>query len=107
MRILLVEDDEALADVTARGLRQAGLAVDLAPDGESAIESASVNSYDVVVLDRQLPGINGDDVCRALLRLETPPRILMLTAAGNLDAPGLRLRSAPTTTCRNHSLWPN
>ncbi len=85
MRILLVEDDEALADVTARGLRQAGLAVDLAPDGESAIESASVNSYDVVVLDRQLPGIHGDDVCRALLRLETPPRILMLTAAGNLD----------------------
>ena len=85
MRILLVEDDEALADVTARGLRQAGLAVDLAPDGESAIESASVNTYDVVVLDRQLPGIHGDDVCRALLRLETPPRILMLTAAGNLD----------------------
>ena len=85
VRTLLVEDDEALADVTARGLRQAGLAVDLAPDGESAIESASVNAYDVVVLDRQLPGIHGDDVCRALLRLETPPRILMLTAAGNLD----------------------
>ena len=85
MRILLVEDDEALADVTARGLRQAGLAVDLAPDGESAIGSASVNAYDVVVLDRQLPGIHGDDVCRSLLRLETPPRILMLTAAGNLD----------------------
>jgi DNA-binding response OmpR family regulator len=85
VRTLLVEDDEALADVTARGLRQAGLAVDLAPDGESAIESASVNAYDVVVLDRQRPGIHGDDVCRALLRLETPPRILMLTAAGNLD----------------------
>jgi two-component system, OmpR family, response regulator VanR len=85
VRILLVEDDEALADVTARGLRQAGLAVDLALDGEAAIENASVNAYDVVVLDRQLPGIHGDDVCRALLRLETPPRILMLTAAGNLD----------------------
>jgi DNA-binding response OmpR family regulator len=66
-------------------LRQAGLAVDLALDGEAAIENASVNAYDVVVLDRQLPGIHGDDVCRALLRLETPPRILMLTAAGNLD----------------------
>jgi DNA-binding response OmpR family regulator len=85
VRILLVEDDEALADVTARGLRQAALAVDLATDGEAAIESAAVNTYDVVVLDRQLPGIHGDDVCRALLRLKSPPRILMLTAAGNLD----------------------
>jgi DNA-binding response OmpR family regulator len=85
VRILLVEDDEALADVIARGLRQAGLAVDIAPDGESAIESASINEYDVVVLDRQLPGIHGDDVCRALLRRDAPPRILMLTAAGNLD----------------------
>jgi DNA-binding response OmpR family regulator len=85
VRILLVEDDEALADVTARGLRQAGLAVDFAPDGESAIEGASVNAYDVVVLDRQLPGVHGDDVCRAVLRLPTPPRVLMLTAAGNID----------------------
>jgi DNA-binding response OmpR family regulator len=85
VRILLVEDDVALADVIARGLRQAGLAVDLAPDGESATESAAVNTYDVVVLDRQLPGIHGDDVCRALLRLDMPPRIVMLTAAGNLD----------------------
>ena len=85
MRILLVEDDEALADVVARGLRQSGFAVDIAPNGESAIGSASINGHDVVVLDRQLPGIHGDDVCRALLRLDVPPRILMLTAAGNLD----------------------
>ena len=85
MRILLVEDDEALADVVARGLRQAGLAVDVVYDGERAIESASVNSYDVIVLDRQLPGIHGDDVCRAVLQLPTSPRILMLTAAGNID----------------------
>jgi DNA-binding response OmpR family regulator len=85
MRVLVVEDDAALADVTARGLRQAGMAVDLSPDGESAIEQVEVNAYDVVVLDRQLPGIHGDDVCRAILHLELPPRILMLTAAGNLD----------------------
>jgi DNA-binding response OmpR family regulator len=85
VRILVVEDDAALADVVARGLRQAGFAVDAAPDGERALEAAEVNGYDVVVLDRQLPGIHGDDVCRALLRLGTPPRILMLTAAGNID----------------------
>jgi DNA-binding response OmpR family regulator len=85
MRVLVVEDDAALADVVARGLRQAGFAVDVVPDGERALESAEVNGYDVVVLDRQLPGIHGDDVCRALLRLGTPPRILMLTAAGNID----------------------
>ena len=85
MRVLVVEDDEALADVTARGLRQAGMAVDISPDGEAALEQAEINAYDVVLLDRQLPGMHGDDVCRALLRMELPPRILMLTAAGNLD----------------------
>ena len=85
MRTLLVEDDAALADVVARGLRQAGLAVDISCDGESAIESAAVNTYDVIVLDRQLPGIHGDVVCRELLKLPIPPRVLMLTAAGNLD----------------------
>jgi len=85
VRVLLVEDDEALADVVTRGLRQAGLAVDCAPDGEIAIERASVNGYDVVVLDRHLPGIHGDEVCRVILRLDLPPRILMLTAAGQLD----------------------
>ena len=85
MRTLLVEDDDALASVVARGLRQAGLAVDRCADGESAIETLSINAYDVVVLDRQLPGIHGDEVCRAALRLEHPPRVLMLTAAGAID----------------------
>ena len=73
MRTLLVEDDAALADVIARGLRQAGLAVDVAADGESAIESATVNAYDVIVLDRQLPGIHGDQVCRELLHCRLRP----------------------------------
>jgi DNA-binding response OmpR family regulator len=86
VRVLVVEDEAALADVVARGLRQAGLAVDVASDGEEALTKAEVTPYDVVVLDRGLPGIHGDDVCRALLRTSPTPRILMLTAAGNVDA---------------------
>lgn len=86
MRILVIEDDEALADVLARGLRQNGLAVDLAEDGETGVEKAEITPYDVVVLDRGLPGISGDEVCTALIAMETTPRILMLTAAGNVDA---------------------
>jgi DNA-binding response OmpR family regulator len=86
MRILVVEDEVALADVVARGLRQAGLAVDVANDGEVALAKAEVTPYEVVVLDRQLPGMHGDDVCRQLLARTPMPRIIMLTAAGNVDA---------------------
>ena len=86
MRVLVVEDEEALADVVARGLRQAGLAVDLASDGEEALVKAEIMPYDVVVLDRGLPVVHGDDVCRALLRTSPTPRVIMLTAAGTLDA---------------------
>ena len=86
MRVLVTEDEEALADVVGRGLRQAGFAVDLAYDGEEALEKAEVTTYDVVVLDRQLPGVHGDIVCRRLIEMPSPPRIIMLTAAGNVDA---------------------
>ena len=86
MRVLVVEDEEALADVIARGLRQSGLSIDIALDGEEALEKASISPYEVVVLDRMLPGIQGDDVCRELVTWPAPPRILMLTAAGNVDA---------------------
>ena len=86
MRVLVVEDEASLADVVARGLRQAGLAVDLAYDGEAALEKAVATPYEVVVLDRGLPGIPGDEVCRELLTANPAPRILMLTAAGNVDA---------------------
>jgi DNA-binding response OmpR family regulator len=86
MRVLVTEDEVGLADVVGRGLRQAGFAVDLAYDGEEALEKAEATSYDVVVLDRQLPGIHGDVVCRQLIELPSPPRIIMLTAAGNVDA---------------------
>ena len=86
MRVLVVEDEAALADVIARGLRQSGLAVDVALDGEEALDKADLTPYEVVVLDRQLPGVHGDDVCRQLAGRPDPARILMLTAAGNVDA---------------------
>ena len=74
MRVLIAEDDEFLAKTVATGLRREGMAVDVALDGDAALEHAAVNRYDVVVLDRDLPGVHGDDVCRALAagRSETP-----------------------------------
>lgn len=86
MRVLLVEDDAQLADVTARGLRGAGLAVDLARTGEEALELADMNAYPVIVLDRNLPGMSGDEVCRHLLDQPEAPRIIMLTAAGSIES---------------------
>lgn len=83
MRILVVEDDSQLSDATCRGLRQAGFAVDQAFDGDIALEKTAHTNYDVVVLDRDLPGIHGDDVCRYLL--DRPARVLMLTALGRTD----------------------
>jgi DNA-binding response OmpR family regulator len=79
MRVLVVEDEEVLADAISRGLRWEGMAVDVALDGDTALEKASITPYDVVVLDRDLPGVHGDDVCRRLAGRTT--RILMLTAA--------------------------
>ncbi len=81
MRVLIVEDDEVLAAAVASGLRREGMAIDVVLDGEAALEHAQVNSYDVVVLDRDLPGVHGDDVCRALAAQRSASRILMLTAA--------------------------
>jgi len=85
VRVLVVEDDAALADVIARGLRLESLAVDVADDGQEALDKAEITTYDVVVLDRDLPVVHGDDVCRQLARSNRGERILMLTAAGNLD----------------------
>jgi DNA-binding response OmpR family regulator len=84
MRILIVEDEPALAATVARGLRAEGMAVDTAGDGASALEKLDVNDYDVVVLDRDLPGVHGDDVCRHLSQSGATTRILMLTAAGSI-----------------------
>ena len=85
MRVLIIEDDERLADVVARGLRQAGMAIDIALDGEAGLEKAMVNRYEVVLLDRDLPRVHGDEVCHRLTQREEAPRILMLTASGTLD----------------------
>ena len=85
MRVLIAEDELRLADAIARGLRKQGMAVDLAPDGEQALMKARVVRYDVLVLDRDLPGIHGDDVCRTVRGERPDTGILMLTAAGTLE----------------------
>ena len=85
MRVLVVEDMPRQANRIAEGLRDQGIAVDVAYDGHEAIAKANVNPYDVVLLDRDLPGIHGDQVCEILVHSEHPPMILMLTAAGGPD----------------------
>ena len=85
VRVLVVEDEELLADAIARGLRREGMAVDVALDGAEALDKAGVNRYDVVVLDRDLPLVHGDEVCRQLVASGDQPRILMLTASGAVD----------------------
>jgi DNA-binding response OmpR family regulator len=85
MRILVVEDEPLLADAVAEGLRHAAFAVDVVYDGGAALERVAVNDYDVVVLDRDLPVVHGDDVCRALARRGGEVRVLMLTAAAGID----------------------
>ncbi|MEU6711646.1 response regulator transcription factor [Nonomuraea sp. NPDC046802] len=85
MRVLVVEDERMLADAIAEWLREETHAVDLAHDGAAALERIAVNDYDVVVLDRDLPRVHGDDVCRELVESRPDARVLMLTAAAQLD----------------------
>jgi DNA-binding response OmpR family regulator len=93
VRILVAEDERMLADSIAEGLRAEALAVDVVYDGDSALERLGVNDYDVVVLDRDLPVVHGDDVCRAVVESGSLVRVLMLTAAVTVPArvDGLRL----------------
>lgn len=84
MRVLVVEDQPDLANSVARVLRREGMAVDVAYDGGAALERATVVEYDVVVLDRDLPVVHGDQVCRALIDRGAATRILMLTASGTI-----------------------
>jgi DNA-binding response OmpR family regulator len=81
MRVLVVEDERLLADTITAGLRNRAIAVDVAYDGDAALERLAVNDYDVIVLDRDLPVVSGDDVCRTLVESGAETRILMLTAA--------------------------
>jgi DNA-binding response OmpR family regulator len=85
IRVLLVEDERPLAAALARWLRRQGMAVDVAHDGEVALAKAHLVPYDVVVLDRHLPVVHGDEVCRRLVAADSPTRILMLTAADSTD----------------------
>ncbi|WP_433329049.1 response regulator transcription factor [Spirillospora sp. CA-294931] len=86
MRVLIAEDERMLADSIAEGLRQEALAVDVAYDGAGALERLQVNDYDVLVLDRDLPGVHGDEVCRSIVDSGALVRVLMLTAAGDVSA---------------------
>jgi DNA-binding response OmpR family regulator len=84
VRVLLADDERLLADTVADGLRRLAMAVDVCYDGEAAMERLSVNSYDVAVLDRDMPKASGDDVCRWLVGSALGTRILILTAAGGI-----------------------
>ena len=84
MRVLVAEDFEILAQAIATGLRREGMAVDVALDGDGALESLAVTRYDVVVLDRDLPAVHGDEVCRRIMAGGSGSRVLMLTAASTV-----------------------
>ena len=84
MRVLVVEDQAELAQSIARVLRREGIAVDIANDGPQALQRAGVVDYDVIVLDRDLPGIHGDEVCRRIVAKAAHTRVLMLTASGRI-----------------------
>jgi DNA-binding response OmpR family regulator len=85
MRVLVVEDHERLARAVAEGLRREGMAVDLSLDGADALSHIALNRYDVVVLDRDLPAVHGDQVCRKLVEQKSETRVLMLTAATTIS----------------------
>ena len=85
MRVLVVEDHVELAATVATGLRRAGMAVDIAHDGDTALRSAAINSYDVIVLDRDIPGTHGDQVCEKLAAQGGRARVLMLTASTGIE----------------------
>src|SRR3954469_11416777 len=83
-RVLVVEDHPVMSAAIATGLRREGMAVDVALDGRAALEHLAVTRYDVIVLDRDLPGVHGDEVCRRIVAGGSGSRVLMLTAAGTV-----------------------
>jgi DNA-binding response OmpR family regulator len=85
VRVLVVEDEVPLADAVVRGLRRHGMTVDVAYDGDDGFGKATAADYDVIVLDRDLPGMSGDDICRSLTA-EIPTRVVMLTASTSAAA---------------------
>ena len=105
MRVLIVEDQVTLADDIADGLRDQGMAADVAYDGASGLEKALLNRYDVVVLDRDLPKVHGDAICAALAGASSEARILMLTASGTVGdrVEGLNLGADDYLVSRSRS----
>jgi DNA-binding response OmpR family regulator len=85
VRVLVIEDDHELAEAVGTGLRREQMAVDIALDGPAGLERALVNGYDVIVLDRDLPGMHGDDLCAELMAARRRSRVLMLTAAATIE----------------------
>ena len=85
MRVLVIEDDAELAHAIGVGLRRTDMAVDVAADGATGLVRALDTNYDVIVLDRDLPGVHGDDICRRVVESDCRSRVLMLTAAGTPD----------------------
>jgi DNA-binding response OmpR family regulator len=85
MRVLVIEDDAELAEAIGTGLRRERMAVDIALDGPAGLDRALVTGFDVIVLDRDLPGLHGDDVCAGLLAAGGRSRVLMLTAAATIE----------------------
>jgi DNA-binding response OmpR family regulator len=85
MRVLVIEDDTELAEAIGVGLRREQMAVDIAHDGPAGLDLALVNGFDVIVLDRDLPGLHGDDVCTELVTAGGRSRVLMLTAAATIE----------------------
>jgi DNA-binding response OmpR family regulator len=84
-RLLVVEDHPVMSEAIAAGLRREGMAVDVARDGHAALEHLTVTRYDVVVLDRDLPGVHGDEICRRIVAGGSGSRVLMLTASGTVQ----------------------
>jgi DNA-binding response OmpR family regulator len=85
VRVLVIEDDAELAQAIGVGLRRTDMAVDVAPDGATGLARALETDYDVIVLDRDLPGVHGDEICRRMVESDCRSRLLMLTAAGTMD----------------------
>ena len=83
VRVLVVEDEITLADAVARGLRRHGMSVDVAYDGDDGFGKATSPGYDVLVLDRDLPGLSGDEICRSVTAAGPPPLVIMMTASGS------------------------
>ena len=106
MRVLVVEDQAEMAEMVATGLRRAQMAVDVALDGPSGLERALINDYDVLVLDRDLPGLHGDEICVLLIAAGRRSRVLMLTGAADSQAlvEGLGLVLMTISASRSTSL---